>query len=476
MGGRFGEGIIGRILVLAAALPVAGSVVLAAEGSGIQTGITAPEFHCPLLAAPGEKAQQVTLGGARRNGEVVVLSFFHTTCKPCIREIPKLAKIIADRREAGDLVKAYLVFVGTEDDDTVRSFLKKHGFDLPVLMDRYGVRIGESYGVVRNEIAQVPQLMVVSKNGILKEAWRGFSAAKEEALPGIIASLAKETKAAAPSDTLTILFTNNNNGLVGPDPGSGLGGLARRGTVIDRERKRSPACIVLDSGDFLPTSPDEARSRDVVAACAKMDYDAVGIGETEFVNGLGFLRGVVKEGKLPFLSSNVKICKGEDYCADLVPSHRIFKVEGREIGVFSFMHQNTLGFAPKSRFKDGEWYIKWVDHVPPLKGFLSTFKGKVDLIVVLSHAGIDEDRRLAQEVEGIDVIVGGHSQTFLRAPEKVGNTVVVQAASDGRYVGKLVMKLGTRGAGASVQTMEMIAVTKDVPESARVKAVLSGAQ
>ncbi len=443
---------------------------MAAAKPAMKTGGAAPGFSCPSLPTKGGKSRKITLSGLLAKGNVVVLSFFHTTCKPCITEIPKLTKIVDAQRAAG--VVAYLVFVGEEDDDTLRKFMRKNRFKLPVLVDRYGLRVGERYGVVRNDIAYVPQIMVISKNGVLKHAWRGFSAATERKLPGILAKLAGEKKASRARNTMTVLFTNNTNGMIGPAPGTGLGGLARRATVVRRERRKSTSCILLDAGDFLPTSPNKVRSRKIIAAYELLRYDAIGIGETEFVNGLKYLRSMVKNKKLPFISSNVKLCK-DDVCSDLVPSRKVVKVGKRKVAIFSYMHKSTVGFAPKERFKDGEWYVKWVDYIPQLKGFLSVYRRKVDVIVVLSHAGIDEDRRLAQEIEGIDVIVGGHSQTLVRRPETINGTVIVQAASDGQYVGKLVLKFLPSGRPV-LKSYSLVGLTKSIAENRIVKAAVSG--
>ena len=430
-----------------------------------KAGGRAPLFSCPPLG--GEEL--VALKDQVAKGQVTVLSFFHTTCKPCLTEIPRLTKVVAGYKDKG--VSTWLVFVGTEDSDTVRAFLKKNGFTLPVLMDRDGLRIGEKYGVVEDGMAHVPQIAVISKNGTLKVLWKGLQEGMEEKVAKLLDELVVEEKAAASADQLAILFTNNTNGMTLPAMSTELGGLARRATVIAKERAGTVPVVVVDCGDFLPPVADEKRSQQVVDAYARMGYDAVAIGEAEFVNGLGYLRKLAASKKFPLISSNVKICKN-DVCSDMVRSSVIVEAGKFKVGIFSYMHPDTVGFTPEERFKDGPWYIKFVDQAPMIKGFLESYRKECDVLVVLSHAGIDEDRKLAVENPGIDVIVGGHSQTFMGEPVREGKTLIVHAGADGQFVGKLVLKMGY--ASPMVDTFENIQLSKAVADDEAVKAIVTG--
>ncbi len=458
--------------IMLALLVTGWTAAAVAAPSGMKVGVKAPGFSCPAIGENGKPGENVALRDLLAQGNVVVMSFFHTTCKPCIKEIPKLTEVVKAR--AGKPLAAYLVFVGTEDDETVTKFLKQYGFTLPVLMDRHGLRVGEPYKVVKDDIAHVPQIMVISKNGVLKAAWTGFPDGQEVKLGALLDELIAEEKQVVQADTLTILFTNNANGLTGPSPAIDVGGLARRATVIKRERAAAPASILVDAGDFLPTSPEETRSGRVVAAYAAMKYDAMTIGEAEFVNGLKFLRGVTDAKTLPLVSANVKICEDET-CVDLVRPHAVVPAGKRKVAIYGYMHPDALGFTPEERMKDGKWYFKITDPRPPLKGFMSRFRKEADLVVVLSHAGIEEDRKLAAEVPGIDVIVGAHSQTFLADPARENGALIVQAAADGQYVGKLVLKFND-GGKPGIESHELIPLTKNIVPDPEVAAIVAGKQ
>jgi len=437
---------------------------------GLKIGTRAPLFSsCPLN--PRSKNVVVSLKDDLASGNVVVMSFFHTTCEPCKKEIPRLTRIV--KAMEGKPVAAYLVFIGTEDEATLGKFLTDHGFTLPVLLDPEGYRIGEAYRVVGGGVANVPQIFVVSKNGVIKGAWRGFPDSADAKLEALLNELVTEEKTAPPvAENVTILFTNNTNGMLGPSPNIGVGGLARRGTVIKQQRKASDTVVLLDAGDIFPTSPDIARTDKVVAAYRLFRYDAVTIGEAEFVNGFKYLRGLAENAKLPFVTANVKLCENE-VCSDLARSSLILDVGKKKVGIFAYMNKSTLGFTPEERLTDGKFSVKIVDYLPGLKGFIERNRGTLDVLIVLSHAGIEEDRQLAAEVPGIDVIVGGHSQTFLSSPTKEGNTLIVQAASDGQYVGKLVLKFADNGKPL-MDSCELLGLTMNVKDDPEVKAIISG--
>ena len=457
-----------KAITLCLALAVLASGALASSGDKIKVGAKAPRFNCPLLA---DKPVDVSLKELLAQDKVVVLSFFHTTCKPCIKEIPELTRIVATK--TGKNVVTYLVFVGNESDDTLREFLTSHNFTLPVLKDRYGYRIGEAYKVVANEMASVPQLVVISKNGIVKGSWGGFQEGLEEKLGGLIDELVAEPKEAAAAATgVTILFTNNTNGMLKSAPGIEVGGLARRATIIKRERALGNV-LLLDGGDFMSTSPDLKKSKKIVKAMAKMGYDAVGIGEAEFVNGLGYLRTLAENKTLPLVCANVKQCKGELECTDIVRSTISREVGGKKVAIFSYTSEDAFGFTPEERLKSGIWYVKIVDYKSPLKGFIESKRKDNDLLVVISHAGIEADQALAQEFPEIDVIIGAHSQTFLNQPTKVGRTVIAQAAGDGQYLGKLVIKFDDNGRPAP-EAYELIPLTRTVAEDEDIKNIISG--
>jgi 5'-nucleotidase len=452
------------------------AVVITATGSlasipapGLKVDTKVPLVSCPMLPEGGKNAM-FSMREQLAIGNVVVMQFFTPSCPPSRYAIKRFNAVLGKFTDKH--VVNYLVFVGTEDDAIVSNYMEENGFTNTVVMDRYGLRIGERFGVVKDEMANVPQIFVISKNGIVKGAWRGFPETEDAKLEALIREMIEEKKLDQPAaETVTILFTNNTNGLINPTPNIDVGGLARRGTVLKEQRASSKEIILLDAGDIFPTSSDVTRTNKVVAAYQIFGYDAVTIGEAEFVNGLKYLRGLAGGKKLPFISANVKICQNE-VCSDLAKSHAVLTVGKRKVALFAYMNKDTLGSTQEDLLKDGSYSIKIVDPLPGLKAFVEKYRSESDVVVVLSHAGIEADRQLAKDVPGIDVIVGSHSQTFLPNPDREGQTIIVQAASDGQYVGKLVLKFGENNKPA-LESYELIPLTKNIKEDPDVKAAIS---
>ncbi|NOY06179.1 MAG: bifunctional metallophosphatase/5'-nucleotidase, partial [Chlorobi bacterium] len=106
----------------------------------------------------------------------------------------------------------------------------------------------------------------------------------------------------------------------------------------------------------------------------------------------------------------------------------------------------VIGLAPKNLFslslRDNLRGLEVLPVEKVVRKFVRVLRENgCDIIIVLSHLGYNGDKALARKVEGIDVIVGGHSHTALQAPVKVNNTVIVQAGSRGRYLGVLDLKV-----------------------------------
>ena len=101
----------------------------------------------------------------------------------------------------------------------------------------------------------------------------------------------------------------------------------------------------------------------------------------------------------------------------------------------------------------------------------------MDVLVLLTHGGVESDRSLAEEYPGIDLIVGGHSQTFLREPLRVKNlktekrTWIVQAGQNGQYVGKVLVRW-EKGKGINLEKYEMIPLTEDIEDDPQIAGLL----
>jgi len=280
----------------------------------------------------------------------------------------------------------------------------------------------------------------------------------------------------AAGKSLTIIHTNDlHSHLLGHSPNRDytplttgdddtLGGFARIATVIESERvNRGNPVLVLDAGDFLMGSLFHMISREEAVELRlmkEMGYDVVTIGNHEFdikPEGLaGVIQSAAKRGKMPAIVSSSIIFDASDDRDDelelafkrgLVRPYTVLEREGLRIGIFGLMGNDAAGvsiFASPVKFAD------------PMKTARRMVKilredEKVDVVICLSHGGIDgdrdksEDEILAREVPGIDIIVSGHTHTKLSEPIVAGDTIIVQAWSYGRAVGVLDVTVEPRG-------------------------------
>ena len=178
------------------ALPALLLILIVATGmaqpqeNGLKTGDEAPTFSLPNMNL--EYVSLRDFSGAKlrkpwknKTKHVVVISFFATWCKPCMKEIPHLQNV-RDSFE-GQPVKFFLIDVG-EDQKKVSSFLKNRDISIPVLLDRYQ-KTAEKYDALT-----LPRLFVVDKNGIVRKEQKGFAnpAQFETELKALISGLLAE--------------------------------------------------------------------------------------------------------------------------------------------------------------------------------------------------------------------------------------------------------------------------------------------
>jgi 5'-nucleotidase len=254
------------------------------------------------------------------------------------------------------------------------------------------------------------------------------------------------------------------------------GGFARLATAIGRARTGAAgagrAVLQLDAGDFMMGTLFELLGTLEVPELRMMQalgYDATTIGNHELdwtPAGLAAIlqAAAAKQISLPILSSNMQFSSsdpGDDALAALVQgtgalrTKLVKNVGGLKVGMFGLLGANAVQVTPQARPLTFEPIaeaaarmvreLREVDHV--------------DLVVALSHSGIDaqghgEDAELAAAVPGIDVIVSGHTHDVLPQPTKVGETLIVTAGSYSGYLGELsltVTPAATAGGRASVE-------------------------
>ncbi|MBL7993847.1 hypothetical protein JNM05_00605, partial [bacterium] len=191
--------------------------------------------------------------------------------------------------------------------------------------------------------------------------------------------------------SLTVIYTNNNNGNILECECEDLpfGGLARRKTVFDQIRYENRNVITLDAGDFLDqfgTKP--AQDELVIKLYETLGYDGVNIGDNELANETTFLESQLLSSKLPLVSASMTNQKGDKITKPYV------------IKTVSNIKIALIGYTPKSSFRYfPEWKkleIKIENEREKLRQTLAEVKDRADLIALLSNAGDDEDYNLAK--------------------------------------------------------------------------------
>lgn len=274
------------------------------------------------------------------------------------------------------------------------------------------------------------------------------------------------------SSTITIVHTNDTHArlLEGDYDGMGFAKIATKAKEI---KANNPNVLFLDAGDVLHGLPIATISKGekVVELMNLMGYDAMVPGNHDFNYGTDRLLELAQKAKFPVIAANVK--KQEDG-SDVLKPYIIKELNGMKIGIFGIT-------TPETKYKSHPKNTEGIDILDPVKAAEEVVKElkeqEVDVIIGLSHVGLDEDSEVkssdvAEKVEGIDIIVDGHSHHELPEGKLVGNTLIVQAGEYDKNLGivNIEVKDGkVVSKKASLFTKEQAA---ELEEDAEVKAFI----
>ncbi len=205
------------------------------------------------------------------------------------------------------------------------------------------------------------------------------------------------------------------------------GGIAYSAWRADALRKEKPT-LLLAAGDMIQGNnwTNFFQGKPVIEVMNAMRFDAMVLGNHEFDFGQAVLRERISEARFPVLCANVEGIPG-------VKPYIIKELDGVKIGIIGIVTgdvpvtthpKNVIGLTFSPPFETTEKYIK-------------VLRTKVDIVLVLSHMGLNQDMLLASRVKGIDIIVGGHTHTRLDKYMAVNGTVIVQAWEHGLALGVL---------------------------------------
>ena len=302
------------------------------------------------------------------------------------------------------------------------------------------------------------------------------------------------------SDTdneITVLFTHDLHSHLLPstnENGVGeYGGYARLMTAIKAQKAIDPDAILVDGGDFAmgslfqtayPTSAIELRMM------GAMGYDATTFGNHEYdylPEGLkGMLNAAVESGDtLPAIvcGNYLPPVEGQEgYDAEIWDAYNAYGVKeyiilergGVYYVIFGIFGADADDCAPNSG-------MVYEDPISTAKEIVATAVSECEntygthpVVICLSHSGTSggqgEDYELAAGVDGIDVIISGHTHTTLRKPISVNGTLIVSAAEYGRNLG--VLKLKFDGDKVALADYQLIAINENVEDDAEIAALV----
>lgn len=269
-------------------------------------------------------------------------------------------------------------------------------------------------------------------------------------VPAVIFFLISLAAAVSPSQArppvdITILHVNDTHGHILPliekgiDPERPVDGAAWLAGMIVQERENNPAgTLLLSGGDmFQGTAISNIfYGKPVIEIMNALKFDAMVVGNHEFDWGRDVLNEMRTEALFPFLAANVR-----DQAGAYLPGVKPCVLRERKGLKIAIIGVTTTEAAYTTRPANVKG-LAFLDPRTVLPGWIRKAKSRgAKLIVVLSHSGLDADRRMAGEIPGIDVIVGGHSHTVVKDPVTVGRTIIVQAGCCGWYLGVLKLRV-----------------------------------
>lgn len=228
---------------------------------------------------------------------------------------------------------------------------------------------------------------------------------------------------------ITILHTNDTHSHIEPFSADhsqypNKGGVARRYSLIQQIRNENPNTLLLDAGDIFQGTPffNFYGGELEIKLMSKLGYDAATIGNHDFDNGIDGLLAQLPHANFPFVSANYDFTN--TVLDGQVKPYQVFERDGIRIGVFG-LGIELQGLVSKKLYKETQYH----DPIAISQEVTTRLKNeeKCHLIICLSHLGYNykhdkiSDLKLARSTKDIDLIIGGHTHTFLPKPTIVKN-------------------------------------------------------
>ena len=235
----------------------------------------------------------------------------------------------------------------------------------------------------------------------------------------------------------------------------GMGGVARRAGLIQSIRKENPNTLLFDAGDIFQGTPyfNYFGGELEFKMMSRLGYDGATIGNHDFDNGINGLEKQLPHAKFDFIISNYDfsdtVMDGRTF------PYRVYETGGVRVGVFG-LGIELKGLVDPALYKETR-YLDPVEITQDMTRLLRQ-EEHCDLVIALSHLGYNyksrpdriSDLSLAKKTDGVDLIIGGHTHTFLKKPTVVRNRIdknmlINQVGCWGVQVGRIDFEFNSRG-------------------------------
>ncbi len=270
----------------------------------------------------------------------------------------------------------------------------------------------------------------------------------------------REEKGTGRTERLSIVFSSD---LLGKVRSCGctvedMGGLGRRASYTEDVRNSIRNLLVLDAGDAfgLELSYSQAEAELTFDSYELLGLDVFTPGEIDFIFGLDFLKRMAERVTFDIVAANlVDPQTGEPIFG---PSYVVRELEGgTRIGITGILDETIRfpGYIDTSRFTI-------VSHEETLRRVLVDLKREADILILLSHMGLERSRTLAGKFTDFDLVIVGHGKPVIKKTEQVGETMLLATGGLGQYIGRVDLLVADTG-NYQVMRMKIQALEDEIP-------------
>ncbi|XP_078036024.1 protein 5NUC [Augochlora pura] len=241
--------------------------------------------------------------------------------------------------------------------------------------------------------------------------------------------------------------------------GKCYGGFARLATLIRQARRSSVPCLFLNAGDTYQGSIwyNVYKWKVVAKFLNLLAPNATSLGNHEFDDGVAGLVPFIQNASFPIVTANLDLSKQPDLAATNLLNSTVLTVNGTKIGIIGYLTPETKTISQTDN-------VIFLDEVASIRKEVKRLKTQgVNILIAVGHSGFEVDKKIAREVEDIDIVIGGHTNTFLyngkqpdlETPEGLYPTTVVQesgrkvyvvqAYAYTKYLGNFTVKFNPKG-------------------------------